>query len=216
MHSGRPARSRSKGELTRKGEQTRQRIVAAAADLMLDQGVARTTMDDVRAQAGVSSSQIYHYFADKQALVRAVIEHQADAILSHHEPVLTSIDGVEGLRAWRDGIVEHQRELGCRGGCPIGSLGSELADTNQVARADIAAGFGRWEAAIRTGLREMHVRGQLAADANPDDLAIATLAALQGGLLLAQIQKDTKPLEKALDAMIALIVSQSGPGAAAG
>jgi hypothetical protein len=49
----------------------------------------------------------------------------------------------------------------------------------------------------------MHERGELAAD--PDDLAIATLAALQGGLLLTQIQRDTRPLEKSLDAIIAHI-----------
>ncbi len=40
------------------------------------------------------------------------------------------------------------------------------------------------------------------ADVDPDDLALATLAALQGGLLLTQIQRETKPLEVALDAML--------------
>jgi hypothetical protein len=37
--------------------------------------------------------------------------------------------------------------------------------------------------------------------ADPDDLALATLAALQGGLLLAQVQRNPRPLEVALDAM---------------
>jgi AcrR family transcriptional regulator len=77
MSSTAPGPRRS-GELTRKGQQTRQRIVAAAAGLILQQGVAGTTLDDVRAEAGVSSSQIYHYFADKEALVRAVVDYQAD------------------------------------------------------------------------------------------------------------------------------------------
>ena len=55
--------------------------MAAAAELILKAGVAGTTMEDVRAAAGVSSSQIYHYFADKHALVNAVIDRQADAIV---------------------------------------------------------------------------------------------------------------------------------------
>jgi TetR/AcrR family transcriptional regulator, transcriptional repressor for nem operon len=42
----------------------------------------------------------------------------------------------------------------------------------------------------------------LPADVDPDDLALATLAALQGGLLLTQIQRETKPFEVALDAML--------------
>ncbi len=41
--------------------------MAAAADLILAHGVAGTTLDDVRGEAGVSSSQIYHYFADKES-----------------------------------------------------------------------------------------------------------------------------------------------------
>jgi AcrR family transcriptional regulator len=68
--------------LTRKGQQSRQRIVSAAADLIFDQGVAHTTIEDVRAAADVSSSQLYHYFDDKPALVRAVIEQQADTIVA--------------------------------------------------------------------------------------------------------------------------------------
>ena len=43
---------------------------------------------------------------------------------------------------------------------------------------------------------------ELAASADPGDLALATLAALQGGLLLAQVQRNTRPLEVALDAML--------------
>lgn len=48
----------------------------------------------------------------------------------------------------------------------------------------------------------MHDRGELKADAAPDDLALATLAALQGGLLLAKIYRQVGPLEVALDTMI--------------
>jgi hypothetical protein len=57
-----------------------------------------------------------------------------------------------------------------------------------------------WESAIRAGLRAMHGRGDLAGD--PDDLALATLAALQGGLLPTRLQRQVRPLEVALDAML--------------
>jgi hypothetical protein len=39
---------------------------------------------------------------------------------------------------------------------------------------------------------------------DPDDLAVTLLAAMQGGLLLAQVQRDTRPLETALDTILAL------------
>jgi TetR/AcrR family transcriptional regulator, transcriptional repressor for nem operon len=199
---------RPDGGLTRKGAQTRQRIVAAAAGLILQQGVAGTTLEDVRAEAGVSSSQIYHYFADKEALVLAVVDYQAEAVVGGiHEPALAAIDGTDGLRAWRDMIVSIQADGGCVGGCPLGSLGSELAELDHGARRGVAAGYRRWEAAIRDCLQGMHERGQLVPAADPDQLATAILAALQGGLLLAQIERSVRPLAAALDAMIALIQS---------
>jgi TetR/AcrR family transcriptional regulator, transcriptional repressor for nem operon len=193
--------------LTRRGRETRQRILAAAAELMFEHGVAETTLEDIRAAAGVSGSQVYHYFEDKQALVRAVIAYQTDVVLDTQGKHLDSVDTMPGLRAWRDLIVDHQRQLECRGGCPIGSLAAEVAETDSVARLVAARGFRRWEARIRDGLRAMHERGDLPADADPDDLALATLAALQGGLLLTQIQRETKPLEVALDAMLDRIES---------
>jgi TetR/AcrR family transcriptional regulator, transcriptional repressor for nem operon len=196
--------------LTPKGQETRQRIVSAAADLIFERGVAHTTVEDVRAAADVSSSQLYHYFDDKPALVRAVIEHQADTIVAGQETF--DLSSLDGLRAWRDWVIEHQRELNCNGGCPIGSLGSELAENDPEARAQVADGFKRWEATIQSGLREMHARGRLTPDADPDTLALALLAALQGGLLLTQIERDTKPLEAALDSILELI-ARLGDGA---
>jgi AcrR family transcriptional regulator len=197
-------------KLTSRGRVTRQRIVAAAAELMSKEGVARMTLDDVKGAAGVSSSQIYHYFADKRALVLAVIDYQSETIVGGQEPMFAHLDTLDGLRAWRDFLVEHQRQLNCVGGCPIGSLGSELAEIDDGARAKVAASFERWEAGIRGGLHQMHERGELTAD--PDDLAIATLAALQGGLLLVQMQRSTRPLEKSLDAMLAHIQSCTTSG----
>ncbi|MGW3103035.1 TetR/AcrR family transcriptional regulator [Streptomyces sp. NPDC001100] len=189
-----------KKKLTRKGQETRRRIVAAAAQLMYERGVTEATLEDVRAAAGVSGSQIYHYFADKQELLLAVIEFQTEAVLDMQEPLFAGLDTMSGLRQWRDALVEYQLRMQCRGGCPIGSLGSEIAETDPEARLAVASGFLRWESAIRGGLRAMHDRGEL--DTDPDDLALATLAALQGGLLLTQLQRQVRPLEVALNAML--------------
>jgi AcrR family transcriptional regulator len=195
--------------LTRKGQATRERIVAAAAELMFARGVAGTSTDDVQAAAGVNASQIYHYFGGKRNLVRAVIGYQTQAILDAQQPMLSKLDSMEALRAWRDALVELQNARQCQGGCPIGSLASELAEQDEQARAELAAGFARWEAAIRDGLRAMHERGDLRPEADPDQLALATLAALQGGLLLTQTRRDTRALEAGLDTMLAHIESFS-------
>jgi TetR/AcrR family transcriptional regulator, transcriptional repressor for nem operon len=194
------------GRLTRKGLATRTRIVTAAADLMFRRGVAGTSTEDVLAAAQVSNSQLYHYFSDKSALVRAVIEHQAGAIIDGQRPLLDELDSLAAFRQWRDMLVDLQRQGRCEGGCPLGSLSSELAETDESARTALAASFDRWEAPIRDGLRRMQERGDLQPDADVDQLALGTLAALQGGLLLTQAKRNVRPLEAALD----LAISQIG------
>jgi TetR/AcrR family transcriptional repressor of nem operon len=188
--------------LTTKGVATRERIIAAAADLMFVRGVAGTTLEQVREAAQVSSSQIYHYFADKDALVHAVVGYQNDAVIGPQEDHLGSLSTVADLRAWRDHIVSLQRRIHCQGGCPIGALGSELGELDHDVRTGVSAGFHRWQAALHRGYSGMRESGKLPADTNVDQLATATLAALQGGLLLAQMHRSTEPLEASLDTLI--------------
>src|ERR1700689_2478091 len=142
---------RGRPTLTPKGARTRARIVDAAARLIHDQGVAGTTLDDVRAAAEVSGSQLSHYFAGKDELVQAVIDHQADAIVGSQKKA--DLGTVEGIRAWRDMVIAAARGNGGKGGCPLGSLGGQLAESDDEARVLIAVGFDRWSAAIGDGLR---------------------------------------------------------------
>jgi AcrR family transcriptional regulator len=76
--------------LTARGRATRQRIVAAAATIIHERGVAGTSLDDVRAVTGASKSQLYHYFGDKAALVGAVIERQVQQVLHASRPSWTA------------------------------------------------------------------------------------------------------------------------------
>jgi TetR/AcrR family transcriptional repressor of nem operon len=192
-------------KLTKKGQATRERIVAAASALTMQRGVAGTSTEDVQRAAGVSASQLYHYFADKRALIRAVVCYQTAAVLAAQQPHLGHLDSIEALHAWRDHIVGSLQARQCEGGCPLGSLAYELSETCPDTRPLLADGFAQWEAAIRRGLAAMRDRGELAAD--PDQLALALLAALQGGLLLTQARRDTLALEAGLDTMIAYIAS---------
>jgi len=192
--------------LTAKGAATRARIVEAAAALVRQRGAARTSVDEVRAEAQVSASQLYHYFADKNELMRAVVAHEA-AVAVEQQPQLAALDSIESLRAWRDAVVEHAVRRGLRGWSPLGSLASELVDTDPDARAGLVDGFGLWLAPVQAGLVAMRASGALRPDADPGSLAIGLLAALQGGLLVSRIHEEMAPLEAALDAAIARIES---------
>lgn len=187
---------------TARGEATRVRIMQAAVDLMTVKGVAATTLDDVCAASGTSKSQLYHHFDDKAALIQAVIDHQAQDVLSQQEERLKRLNSIRGLERWRDAIVQRSALRDGAYGCPLGSLASELSDQNERSRSALASHFETWEGLIAEGLERMRVAGTLRQDADPQRLAIGLMGALQGGYLLAQTQQDAAPMKVVLEMAI--------------
>ena len=55
----------------------------------------------------------------------------------------------------------------------------------------------------------MQDRGELAHSANPADIALAVLTAVQGGLLLSRSTKSNRPLELAFDMALAFVAAQA-------
>jgi AcrR family transcriptional regulator len=176
--------------------------VDAAAALVFEAGVGGTSLDDVGAAARVGKSQIYHYFTDKSSLIGEVVARQTVAVLAAQQPFISHLDSWRSWAGWRDQVVQEQRENHCAGGCPLGSIASELADTDEAARIALVDSFDTWERAFRDGIDRMRATGLIRSDANPAALAAAMLAAVQGGLLLCKTRKSTIPLEASLDASI--------------
>ena len=194
---------------TARGRATRERIVAAASELISERGIAETSLEDVIERAGASKSQLYHYFDDRAALLRAVVEHNTDGVIGYLGEV---DDSWVAIRSWLDSMVELQVERRACGGCPVGSLVAQLAETDEQARAALVASFARWEALLADGLRSMQARGKLDPSADPDELATATMAAIQGGLLLTQTRRDPRQLAIALDAAYAHLRAHAARG----
>src|SRR2546422_8747614 len=148
------------GPATAKGRATRARILKAAAELLAKKGAAGMSLDDVRARTGASRSQLYHYFDDRDDLVRAVIDVTTNAVLGRQGELLDHLDSWAGIDRWFDFMVQHQVEQQARGGCPIGSLAGQLAESGPDARPAIAAGLDRREGHLRDGLIRMKTRGK--------------------------------------------------------
>ncbi len=187
--------------LTVRGAATRRSIIEAATDLIYAHGVERTSLDDVMVASGVSKSQLYHYFADKDALVLEVIARQTERVLDAQQPHLESLDSLPALKVWRDAIVRLNKAAQGKG-CPLGSLASELANDSEPARKRLANSFSIWRDRIEEGLSKMQKRGEIVASADPHDLSLALLSAVEGGLLLAKTAQSSRPLEIALDMAI--------------
>src|SRR3954470_6380692 len=98
--------ARAPQKLTGKGQATRARILEHAAELIYAQGVHATNNEQLRRAAGVSGSQLNHYFPTKESLVLAVIEWQAERVLTFHRGErFACFDNLDAFRAWADFYV---------------------------------------------------------------------------------------------------------------
>ena len=160
----------------------RERLIAAAAQRIYEQGVEKTTLADIAAAAGVPLGNVYYYFKTKGDLVQAVVE-------AHLREVSAILAGIENAHASpRDrlkalfGTLAEQRELIARYGCPHGTLCLELDK-----RADDP---GLAAELMRVPLD--WTQRQFAAMGRPDarELAVQVVARYQGTALLTSAFRD--------------------------
>lgn len=189
---------------TRKGLATRARIIDGAADLMFRNGVSSTSLDDVRREVGVSGSQLTHYFADKLDLIRQVVAARVAEVTA--QPELAGLHSVEGLRAWAKACGRQVETVYLRGGCIYGSLTAELLEQRDVLD-DLAAGYDRWLQLFLDGIDAMCRNGELGEGVEPRHLAVALLAAHQGGTMVAFAMADREPVDVTVGAAVEYVAS---------
>jgi AcrR family transcriptional regulator len=183
---------------TERGRRSRTAIVAAAAELMHDRGLAAPSIDEVLAASGAGKSQLYHYFESRRDLSVAVLHHQFERVMAA-QPSLTD-PGCDDLGRWRDEVLHAQRTHGMNT-CPLGVFVGQT-DADPMLRDTLDELFTRWQRAISDLVARARQAGRIRRDADPDAAALALLTAHQGGTLLSHLRQDVAPLADAIDAAI--------------
>ena len=180
--------------LTAKGRATRERIVKAAAEVILNDGLSSLSMVNVRKAARVSGSQLAHYFGDKQALIRAVIMRQMQVVLNfHRQPKLAGLQSFDDFERWIDLNMRYLRQIGYEGTPTYHALAGQLAKSDAATRETIAAGYWQWVELLEQAIAGMKGKGVLVADADPRQLAIMVVTAHQGGGTVAFTYREEWP-----------------------
>ena len=176
---------RDEQRLTAKGRATRDRIVQAAAQLIVTEGLSASNMDNVRRAASVSGSQLAHYFADKAALLRAVIRRQIGVVLDfHRQPTLHGLGSFDDFERWIDLNMRYLRRIGYLGTPTYHALAGQLAKSDDATREELAAGYRQWIDLLERAIAQMRNDGLLVRDADPRQLALVIITAHQGGGIL--------------------------------
>jgi TetR/AcrR family transcriptional repressor of nem operon len=196
---------------TLRESETRKRILLATAELLRERGAAATTLDDICLASATSKSQLYHHFDDKDAIVVAAVEARIAGLLADQQRALANVRDVDDLQRWRDTVVTRNAVDDGRHGCVLGSLTTQLSDRNESARVVLEDAFNRWSDLLASCLERLRVAGRLDPQADVQRLAVAIVAAVQGGYILAQAARESQPLADALDMALARVRALTRP-----
>ena len=92
--------------LRRDAERNRQRILAAAAEVFAERGLA-ATLDDVAREAGVGVGTVYRRFPDKEELIDALFEQRIDEMVARAEASVADDDPWTALVRFFERFVER-------------------------------------------------------------------------------------------------------------
>ena len=179
----------------------RERLVAAACDVMYRQGVAAATLANVAEAADVPLGNVYYYFKTKEDLIAAAVQAHADKLTSgvaaldqRHRTPRARLKALVG-------VLAGQRDLIAKYGCPYGTLSSELS--KRAAGSDPLAALLMQ---IPLDWAEQQFRAMGRRDSR--DLAAELIAAYQGAAALSTslgqpevMARLTRRLDKWIDAL---------------
>jgi AcrR family transcriptional regulator len=168
----------------------RERLVAAASQLLYQQGAERTTLAEIAHLADVPVGNVYYYFKTKDDVIGAVIE-------DHVQRVKATLDAIDSRhrspKARLKALVQElagQSEMVARFGCPLGSLCSEL--DKRVRESDFVVGD-----LLRFPVDWAEAQFSVLGRRDAHDLALDLVAACEGHALLANSLRDPELLARA-------------------
>lgn len=190
---------------------TRERIVGAAAELMRQQGFAGTGMKQILSAAGAPFGSLYHFFpAGKQQLATEVVRSSGAVYLQlYHEVAGAGPNITAGVDAFFAGARDALVTSDFADACPIATVASEVANTNDDLRQACEQVFESWLAALQLDLVEGGVL-----ESNSRALALSVLSALEGAFLLCRTLRSPGPMDAARSTaqlLIASALEQAGP-----
>lgn len=189
-----------------KAKRTREQIIEKAAALFNQQGFAGTSMGDIIKATGLSKGGVYGNFASKEAIAVAAFQH---AVAQVHQQVRARTRVIEHpidkLKAVVYFYKEHADQPPIEGGCPIQNTAIEADDGNLLMREHAIKAVDIWHGRIVATLEAGQQNSQINASVSPSDFATQFIATLEGGIMLAQLYKDSQYFTPVAQLLLALI-----------
>lgn len=178
-----------------KGEQTRRKIVAAAAPIFNQHGYDGSSLNDLMEATGLKKGGIYRHFSGKEALAVEAFDYtwQAawDARMLH---VDEKSNGIEKLKQVIANFVNARSPVA--GGCPILNTAIDTDDGNPILRSHVAKALRSWLLRLQTIVKQAQRKGEVRATVDSKAVATLIVASLEGALMISRLERNSDALRR--------------------
>ncbi len=160
--------------MERRKREVREKILAAAFDLFLAEGVAATTIEEICERADVANRTFFNHFATRQDMIRALSERR---LVNLHDVFFDR--GDEAIPARLVGVFDDIASALAKSGDTYREMIGEMIAAGGYA---VHRGFNLHETFVEL-VKEGVARGEVGTRHNPETLADIIVGALSGGII---------------------------------
>lgn len=184
----------------RKGEQTKELILARTAPVFNRLGYFGIRMDDILQATGLEKGGIYNHFASKDDLALAAFDYSIALVERRFERALDGKrNAVDRLLAIVSVFRDMIEDPPVSGGCPLLNTAVEADDAHPALRDRARKAMDSWYALTRRVVAKGVERGEIRPGTDPELVATVMIASLEGAIMLSKLYGDSAYIRRAVD-----------------
>ncbi len=198
MNSKSPIKRRGRPpKVARENQDTRAELIRSGLEQLTEQGFSSSGIEQILKKVGVPKGSFYHYFANKEAFGKAVIESYASFFAKRLDSYLldTSFTPLDRLTNYVENAKQAMESFEFKRGCLIGNLGQEVTLLPESYRQQLIDIFLVWQQRVATCLKEAQVQGAISNTADCELLAEYFWIGWEGAVSRAKLVQNSKPLD---------------------
>lgn len=189
-----------------KGEQTREMILARAAQLFSRQGYFGSSLSDIMQETGLEKGGIYNHFASKEQLALEAFDYSIELVQQRTKLALAgkanAIDRLLAIVSVFQGLVDDPP---LDGGCPILNTAVEADDAQPALRERAREAMDSWRSTIHRIVAKGIARQEIRPEVDADALATILIASLEGAIMMSKLYGDSVHMRRAVDHLTSYI-----------
>lgn len=177
-----------------KGEQTRQKIVEAAAAMFNQKGFEGASLGELMTATGLEKGGIYRHFTGKEELAAEAFDYTwAVARELRMQGIAEEKTGLGKIRRYIANFVAYRSPV--PGGCCILNTAVDADDGNPILRDRVTKALEGWISRLQTYLRLAAKQGELRPGVDTKAVATMVIATLEGALMMSRLEKSDRALK---------------------